>query len=671
MTAARLLVGDVFDRMAELEDGSVDLILTSPPFLALRKYLPEGHPDADKEIGQETTPAAFLDTMLALTAVWRRLLAPHGSIAVEIGDTYSGSGGGGGDYQADGLRAGQPTFDGSGKRIRETRREGYIANGVTPPARRDITVGWPLPKSLAMIPELYAASLAYGRNLLTGEPSPAGMWRVRNIKPWIRSNPPVGALGDKERPATSYVTVATVAVDRYFDLDAVRTVGARIDETPRITKDPKRADGWGRASGPATQNPAGAPPLDWWHHVDAVIDAEIDRRAGQQSKRPGDIGAKRRHVKPEFGDMADYVGPVTGARGVHIRRALEKAGILTTHDALDVSPKGYSGMTRPTTRLVPCGPHDGGLRTTSRGCPVHGDRPAPAPTAPDDAHAENPETRTPHNGDHPALEPLPGFAPTAPHSEPVTEDASSDSPHLPCAPAATPHSTAASRTDPAPATTPPDSASDRSPARTGDTSASPQSGEPRPDTPANRTGEDDQPSREHETDARTADTSDPLAACTCSYHFAVKDDESTSHYAVWPPELCRLLIDEMCPRRVCTVCGEPSRRIVEVEHQTGETSPSRGKGQGSPDRGVDMARVHSTVMRTVGWSDCACPGDDRWRPGHVLDPFAGSGTTLAVCTGMARTATGIDIDESNAALAIERCGMFLEVDHGDTKEATA
>ena len=52
-----------------------------------------------------------------------------------------------------------------------------------------------------------------------------------------------------------------------------------------------------------------------------------------------------------------------------------------------------------------------------------------------------------------------------------------------------------------------------------------------------------------------------------------------------------------------------------------------------------------------------------WRPGHVLDPFAGSGTTLAVCTGMARDATGIDIDERNADLARERVGMFLDVDN--------
>jgi hypothetical protein len=32
----------------------------------------------------------------------------------------------------------------------------------------------------------------------------------------------VGALGDKYRPATSYVTVATKSAARYFDLDAVR-----------------------------------------------------------------------------------------------------------------------------------------------------------------------------------------------------------------------------------------------------------------------------------------------------------------------------------------------------------------------------------------------------------------------------------------------------------------
>ena len=121
--AATFLVGDVRQRMAELEDGSFDLILCSPPFLALRSYLPDGHPDKHLEIGSEATPAEFLDTMLDLTAEWGRLLAPHGSIAIELGDTYAGSGGGGGDYYEDGLRAGQPGFTGSASASRDQLRE--------------------------------------------------------------------------------------------------------------------------------------------------------------------------------------------------------------------------------------------------------------------------------------------------------------------------------------------------------------------------------------------------------------------------------------------------------------------------------------------------------------------------------------------------------------------
>jgi DNA modification methylase len=46
----------------------------------------------------------------------------------------------------------------------------------------------------------------------------------------------------------------------------------------------------------------------------------------------------------------------------------------------------------------------------------------------------------------------------------------------------------------------------------------------------------------------------------------------------------------------------------------------------------------------------------------VLDPFAGSGTTLMVATGHTRDAIGIDLDERSADLARERCGMLLTVE---------
>jgi len=272
---ARLYIGDVFARMADLPDGSIDLIVTSPPFLALRSYLPADHPDKHLEIGSEATPAEFLDTLLALTAEWRRLLAPHGSIAVELGDTYAGSGGAGGDYNADGLREGQEKFDGSARRSggRVTLADGRTiqGNGIGNGQERKGS-GWPLDKSLSGIPTLYTWSLAYGRNLLTGQPSPAGQWRIRNLIPWVRPNPPVGALGDKCRPATSYITVATIARDRWFDMEDCRTAASPntnartakgVEMVERSGKSADRDGNWG--SLPEMHETAGAPLLDWWN----------------------------------------------------------------------------------------------------------------------------------------------------------------------------------------------------------------------------------------------------------------------------------------------------------------------------------------------------------------------------------------------------------------------
>lgn len=258
-------VGDVRARLAEIPDGTVSLVASSPPFVALRSYLPADHPDKHLEIGSEPDPASFLDTLLALTAEWGRVLAPWGSIAIELGDTYAGSGGAGGDYGPVGLRAGQNAFDGSMARTKSNRPGQYGTD--TGPPRRDISSGWPRAKCLALVPQLYAASLAYGRNLLTGQPSPAGQWLVRNMIVWHRPNPAVGALGDKVRPSTSYIVVATRSPKRWFDLTAVRTPYLHPNH-PQIGKDAtgtksEHRGNWGTF--PTRQeHSAGAPPLDCW-----------------------------------------------------------------------------------------------------------------------------------------------------------------------------------------------------------------------------------------------------------------------------------------------------------------------------------------------------------------------------------------------------------------------
>jgi site-specific DNA-methyltransferase (cytosine-N4-specific) len=257
--------------MATLPDGHADLLVTSPPFLALRSYLPADHPDKHREIGSEPTPAAFIDTLLGLTADWGRLVPEWGSICVELGDTMSGSGGASGDYyNADGLRAGQAKFSGSAAK----RAANGVGDEYRPSGRDD---GWPLAKSMCLAPHLYTIGLAYGHNPLTGGPSPAGQWRIRNVITWARPNPPVGSLGKRNpakrtgdykfRPACSYITVACRGTGRYFDLDAVRhePVDGRYSSGggSAICNGVPRA-----ATGDLQSNPAGAPPLDW--HTDGL-----------------------------------------------------------------------------------------------------------------------------------------------------------------------------------------------------------------------------------------------------------------------------------------------------------------------------------------------------------------------------------------------------------------
>ncbi len=44
---------------------------------------------------------------------------------------------------------------------------------------------------------------------------------------------------------------------------------------------------------------------------------------------------------------------------------------------------------------------------------------------------------------------------------------------------------------------------------------------------------------------------------------------------------------------------------------------------------------------TVGWTDCGCNAP--FRPGIVLDPFMGTGTTLRAAKDVGRSAIGVDL----------------------------
>jgi DNA modification methylase len=88
MTAV-VLRGDA--RHLPLPDACVDLLVTSPPYFGLRSYV-DGGVHFESQIGSEATPAEWLAALVECTAEWVRVLKPSGSIFVNLGDKYAGSG---------------------------------------------------------------------------------------------------------------------------------------------------------------------------------------------------------------------------------------------------------------------------------------------------------------------------------------------------------------------------------------------------------------------------------------------------------------------------------------------------------------------------------------------------------------------------------------------------
>jgi len=74
----KVICGHVLDVLKTMPDESVDTIVTSPPYWRLRSYLPDNHPDKDKEIGQESTLDEYISHLLEVTWELKRILKKTG-----------------------------------------------------------------------------------------------------------------------------------------------------------------------------------------------------------------------------------------------------------------------------------------------------------------------------------------------------------------------------------------------------------------------------------------------------------------------------------------------------------------------------------------------------------------------------------------------------------------
>jgi hypothetical protein len=154
---------------------------------------------------------------------------------------------------------------------------------------------------------------------------------------------------------------------------------------------------------------------------------------------------------------------------------------------------------------------------------------------------------------------------------------------------------------------------------------------------------------------------------------------SGAHYAVFPPDLIEPCILAGCPPKVCAECGAPWERVVEIDRtqadrrykdwrDIGWEKDENGKAKdcGNP---IQCTNPRAPSVTTLGWQP-TCECDAGTRPGIVLDPFIGSGTTAMVARKHGRNAIGLDLNfEYLTTNARERLqyGAFIPVADGITQ----
>lgn len=133
-----------------------------------------------------------------------------------------------------------------------------------------------------------------------------------------------------------------------------------------------------------------------------------------------------------------------------------------------------------------------------------------------------------------------------------------------------------------------------------------------------------------------------------------------AHFATFPTEIPRRAIKAGTSEKgCCAACGAPWVRRMEKQKHYGDykargAKPEHVKSHENAPTGEDFYREY-VPPKCVGWQPgCTCGAEVV--PCLVLDPFLGSGTTVAVARELGRYGVGCELNPEYAALARERIG---------------
>ena len=201
-----------------IPDQSIDCIVTSPPYWALRNY---GHKD---QIGMEKTPEEYVKLMVDVFAEAWRVLKNEGTLWLNLGDTY---------YGGKGTNGASVEYSGAGSTL---NKKALLTTKPNESRPQDMPVPGLKPKDLVGIPWMVAFALR------------SAGWYLRQDIIWHKPNPMPESVTDRCTKAHEYVFLLTKSRKYYYDHGAIMQ-DVKLSSIERLSQNVSEQAGSDRVPG--------------------------------------------------------------------------------------------------------------------------------------------------------------------------------------------------------------------------------------------------------------------------------------------------------------------------------------------------------------------------------------------------------------------------------------
>ena len=188
------LQGDVFDKLKDLDDNSIDCVVTSPPYWGLRDY------GVDGQLGLEPTYQEHIKNIVELFRAMKPKLKDTATVWLNYGDSYAAT--------VNGTKV--KDMKKNLQKDRTSKIKGaYDDRGFVDKPFSTIQ-GSIKPKDLVMIPNRIAIAL-----------QDDGWW-IRSEIIWHKPNPMPESVRDRPTSSHEKIWLITKSKKYYYDADAIK-----------------------------------------------------------------------------------------------------------------------------------------------------------------------------------------------------------------------------------------------------------------------------------------------------------------------------------------------------------------------------------------------------------------------------------------------------------------